>query len=247
MITGESPDANRDYELYKQIPKFEEKLQGFYDDLTNISTLSHYSGFGNTISINGDKVYLDCDDLFYALIEHSANDVEARQLYNILLEYYLNVSDIIDKLHKGLITDKEADKSLGELITKDIAAKILNNKYVKDILTEKVYKIYDENNKTDIEKARIIARSISSILFYGQHFDESDPTNKGVNTMSIDKKTMRDRYENWKQKVYNFFVNGKNGNVTGKTPISPLKVGILVLLGVAVVVGAILLGYYCCG
>ncbi len=37
MITGESPDANRDYELYKQIPKFEEKLQGFYDDLTNIS------------------------------------------------------------------------------------------------------------------------------------------------------------------------------------------------------------------
>lgn len=37
MITGESPDANRDYELYKQIPEFEEKLQGFYDDLTNIS------------------------------------------------------------------------------------------------------------------------------------------------------------------------------------------------------------------
>ncbi|MBE6780657.1 MAG: extracellular solute-binding protein [Ruminococcaceae bacterium] len=37
MITGESPDANRDYELYKQIPNFEEKLQGFYDDLTNIS------------------------------------------------------------------------------------------------------------------------------------------------------------------------------------------------------------------
>ena len=177
------------------------------DDLTNISTLSHYSGFSNTISINGDKAYLDCDDLFYALIEHSANDVEARQLYNILLEYYLNVSDIIDKLNKGIITDKEADKALGELISKDTAAKILNNKYIKNILTEKVYKIYDGHNKTDIEKARIIARSISSILFYGQHFDESDPTNKGVNTMSIDKKTMRDRYENWKQKVYSNYVN----------------------------------------
>ena len=177
------------------------------EDLTDIATLNHYSGFGNKIGIYGNKVHLDCDDLFYALIEHSANDVEARQLYNILLDYYLNISDIVDKLNRGLITDKEADKALGELISKETAAKILNNKYVKDILTEGVYKIYNEHNKTDIEKARIIARSISSILFYGQHFDESDPTNKGVNTMSIDKKTMRDRYENWKQKVYSNYIN----------------------------------------
>ena len=177
------------------------------EDLTNIATLNHYSGFGNKMSINGDKMYLDCDNLFYALIEHSANDVEARQLYNILLDYYLNVSDIIDKLNKGVITDKEANKSLGELITKDIAAKILNNKYIKDILSEEVYKIYDVGNKTEIEKARTIARSISSILFYGQHFDESDPTNKSINTMSIDKKTMRERYEDWKQKVYSNYVN----------------------------------------
>jgi len=39
MITGETPDANRDYELYKQIPRFEEKLKGFYNDLTEISNL----------------------------------------------------------------------------------------------------------------------------------------------------------------------------------------------------------------
>ena len=37
MITGETPDANRDYELYKQIPEFQEKLQGFYDELTAMS------------------------------------------------------------------------------------------------------------------------------------------------------------------------------------------------------------------
>ncbi|MBE6727861.1 MAG: extracellular solute-binding protein [Ruminococcaceae bacterium] len=37
MITGETPDANRDYELYKQIPDFEEKLKVFYNDLTKIS------------------------------------------------------------------------------------------------------------------------------------------------------------------------------------------------------------------
>ena len=37
MITGETPDANRDYELYKQIPQFEEKLQTFYDRLMSMS------------------------------------------------------------------------------------------------------------------------------------------------------------------------------------------------------------------
>lgn len=37
MVTGESPDSNRDYELYKQIPNFEETLQGIYDELTVLS------------------------------------------------------------------------------------------------------------------------------------------------------------------------------------------------------------------
>ena len=46
---------------------------------------------------------------------------------------------------------------------------------------------------------------------------------------------------NWKTKLYNFFVNGFNGKVTGKAPVSPLKVGALVLLGIAVIVGIVLL------
>lgn len=37
MITGESPDSNRDYELYKQIPDYEEKLGEFYSKLTELS------------------------------------------------------------------------------------------------------------------------------------------------------------------------------------------------------------------
>ncbi len=45
---------------------------------------------------------------------------------------------------------------------------------------------------------------------------------------------------NWKTKLYNFFVNGKSGSVTGKVPVSPLKVTLAVLLGVLVVGGIIL-------
>ena len=36
---------------------------------------------------------------------------------------------------------------------------------------------------------------------------------------------------NYKNKNYNFFVNGDTGKVTGKTPVSPIKVSILVLIG----------------
>ena len=42
----------------------------------------------------------------------------------------------------------------------------------------------------------------------------------------------------FKQKLYNFFVNGHNGKVAGKTPISPLRVTIAGLLGAGILVGA---------
>lgn len=42
---------------------------------------------------------------------------------------------------------------------------------------------------------------------------------------------------NWHAKLYNFFVSGFNGKVTGKAPVSALKVSGLVLLGIGVLVG----------
>ncbi|MDR3185360.1 MAG: hypothetical protein LBU04_00900 [Christensenellaceae bacterium] len=38
---------------------------------------------------------------------------------------------------------------------------------------------------------------------------------------------------NFKQKLYNFFVSGFNGKVTGKVPLSPIKIGITVALALA--------------
>ena len=48
----------------------------------------------------------------------------------------------------------------------------------------------------------------------------------------------------WNKKNYNFYVNGRNGKVVGKTPISPWRVLVAVLLGVAVVAGIIALAYF---
>lgn len=36
MITGESPDMNRDYELFRQVPDFEKTLQRNLDALTSL-------------------------------------------------------------------------------------------------------------------------------------------------------------------------------------------------------------------
>lgn len=51
-------------------------------------------------------------------------------------------------------------------------------------------------------------------------------------------------HSKYRKKLYNFFVNGQNGNVAGKTPVSPVKVTALVLLGLLVAVGIGLLIYF---
>lgn len=43
----------------------------------------------------------------------------------------------------------------------------------------------------------------------------------------------------YKQKLYNFFVNGKTGKSAGKAPLSPIRVGLAVLLGLAALAGII--------
>lgn len=49
---------------------------------------------------------------------------------------------------------------------------------------------------------------------------------------------------NWKTKLYNLFVNGFNGVVTGKTPVSATKVSFLAILSLALIAGIGFLAYY---
>ena len=63
MITGESPDANRDYALFEQIPDLEETLTRCYDELEAIAaeteTLAGKSGGTNATSIRSLSNALD--------------------------------------------------------------------------------------------------------------------------------------------------------------------------------------------
>lgn len=49
MITGESPDANRDYELHKQVPNFEETLKN-----SNAELKALVEDIGDSLSVNGE-------------------------------------------------------------------------------------------------------------------------------------------------------------------------------------------------
>ena len=49
---------------------------------------------------------------------------------------------------------------------------------------------------------------------------------------------------NFNKKLYNFYVNGDTGKVWGKTPKSPIKIAIAVLLGIALVAGIVALYYF---
>ena len=48
----------------------------------------------------------------------------------------------------------------------------------------------------------------------------------------------------FRKKIYNFFVNGLNGKVAGKAPVSPLKVTLLTLFCIGVAVGLYFLFRY---
>ncbi|MBR6788604.1 MAG: TFIIB-type zinc ribbon-containing protein [Clostridia bacterium] len=46
-------------------------------------------------------------------------------------------------------------------------------------------------------------------------------------------------HTNFRKKLYNFFMNGQSGKVWGKTPKSPLRIALAVLLGAAIIAGAV--------
>lgn len=48
----------------------------------------------------------------------------------------------------------------------------------------------------------------------------------------------------YKNKLYNFYINGENGRITGKTPVSKLKVFWTVMLVLAIIAGIVALSYF---
>lgn len=101
MITGEAPDANRDYELYKQIPDYEKKLGEFYDELTALS-----ENINSRSDINGE---LDGAVKNMARISKNMRDnrYESHLYLSTYYSYYQTLSSwIYDIKNMALSLDK---------------------------------------------------------------------------------------------------------------------------------------------
>lgn len=169
---------------------------------------SHYSGFSNNITKNGENYTLDCDFLFDALIDYQNRDEQTKELFNMLLEYCFKR----DEITASRKSDAKKIEAYEALVTKEGAKKLLENPLIKRLLEERKYKFYkplEENSAEldDLEKARQLINSITNVLFYKNKFYETSPVNNRINDFFTDVNDMRESYENWKVAIYTNYEN----------------------------------------
>ena len=169
---------------------------------------SHYSGFSNNITKNGETYTLDCDFLFDALIDYQNRDEQTKELFNMLLEYCFKR----DEITASRKSDAAKIEAYENLVTKEGAKKLLENPLIKRLLEERKYKFYKPLEESsaeldDLEKARQLINSITNVLFYKNKFYETSPVNNRINDFFTDVNDMRESYENWKVAVYTNYEN----------------------------------------
>lgn len=173
----------------------------YSEDGNIIDTYHHNSGFRNTATKHkDDTITLGSDKLFESIINRETD--EAKQLFNDIATYYLAVQDIINKVRRKEISQKEASKELKKILDKETAERILSNPLIQDVIHNGQYVFKEDEVFDSITRARDIAKRISSILFFGKEENISDPTNREINTFAADSKTLSERYEMWKQEVW---------------------------------------------
>lgn len=93
-----------------------------------------------------------------------------------------------------------------------------------------------ERAKTGISE--ILKSSISSEIKRDKHADKVDRLKMNVFYNNIKYKYLLAPVWissfKYKDKIYNFMVNGETGKISGKTPVSPLRVAIAILIGILI-------------
>jgi len=94
---------------------------------------------------------------------------------------------------------------------------------------------YDKDIKTSWQEAKgIIDSRIRSMILSKHHADVVDYLNVSTNHHNVTYKYMLMPVYvgnfNFHKKLYNIYINGSTGKVYGKAPVSPLRVGVLVVV-----------------
>lgn len=153
---------------------------------------------------------------------------------------WFHVDGTIDKSYEDIliesssqITQKELDK-LMPYDTRSIEA------YKREYLAGFSAERYDTALDDSFTKAKnIIDADLKSDILSRYNADVVQSLN--INTSYKDIKFNYSLLPNWifvykfKEKLYRFIVNGRNGKATGKTPLSPLRVSVAAVLGIALI------------
>jgi len=111
--------------------------------------------------------------------------------------------------------------------------------YEKKYLTGFMANRYEKDLKTSWQDAKVIIDSkIRQNIISSCHCDTVDYLNVSTHHENVTYKYMLlpvyiCNY-NYKGKAYNIYINGSTGKVSGKTPVSALRVGIAVLIGLGI-------------
>lgn len=160
---------------------------------------------------------------------------------------YFNVSGTFDKFYDDILIQASTvieQKKLNKLQPFDTNN---SNEYAQEYLSGFTASQYTKDGLACWGEARkLIEKNIRASILAQYHYDEISYFN--INTACNDityKYILLPVYVghcNWRTKLYNFFVNGYNGKITGKTPASPFKVSLLTLICMGAAVGLYFLG-----
>ncbi len=208
-----------------------EDVKGVYNPAFSFDTAthSHYSGV--------------LGEYYYTTKQVNGKTVRERHIryFNISGDYDMFFDDVLIQASTAISQPmlnkmQPFDTNNSKEYSQEYLSGFTANQYTKDGL-----KCWDE------AKSLIYSRVKASILA-GYSYDVVSSFNVSVECNDITYKYLLlpvyVGHCSWKTKIYNFFVNGFNGKVAGKTPVSPLRVGVAVLLGAAVVVGLYFLYKY---
>jgi len=121
MITGETPDANRDYELHKQIPDFEKVLNDSYSQINDLT-----ADIGTNLKVNGElkgalknmaRIINEMTDNLYDAHLQVSSFYSAQQTLSAWLYDIKNMALSVDQIILAA-PDKEFDTPKANLIEK---------------------------------------------------------------------------------------------------------------------------------
>ncbi len=148
--------------------------------------------------------------------------------------------------HPVLATDRYDTKMFNGLLPFDTANNVLfKPEYLAGIAAEK----YSVGLKTGWERAKVSISALLKSNIISEVKREHNADRAEISKMITDYADIKYKYLlvpvwlssfKYKEKVYNFMVNGETGKTSGKIPISPFRVA-LVVLGILAIIALIIL------